>query len=187
MANKLIPTRIKIDGKWYRAKEEADGVLNFKNDLDYYGSTTKIEYTAIKPNPVLHAGLFHVYNMNGIKEGEFWTDPNISCSGCVTDIEIGKSNSSSSDNIGSVSPRRHFPKREESSGCLTWFFAILLFILFKNWGGRIGVLLGVIFTIISAATGSPIGNGLLAIVFLGLIGAAIGGIVNFIRKAVTQK
>jgi hypothetical protein len=184
MANKLIPTRIKIDGKWYRAKEEADGSLNFKNDLDYYGSNTKIEYTAIKPNPVLHSGLFHVLNMNGIKEGEFWTDPHISYSGCVTDIEIEKSNSNSSDNISSGSPRKHFPRREESSGCLTWIFALFLFVIFRNWGGRIGVILGVILTIILIATGGgeSAGNGILAIFFFGLIGAAIGGIVNFIRK-----
>jgi len=114
MENKIIPTKIKIDDKWYRAKEEADGSLNFKNDLDYYGSNTKIEYTAIKPNPVLHPGLFHVYNMNGSKVGEFWTDPQISYSGCVSDIEIDKSYSSSSNNINSNENSSNFPRNEET-------------------------------------------------------------------------
>lgn len=189
MAN-LVPKRIKIDDKWYRAKEEADGSLNFKNDLYYSESSTQIEYTAKKPNPVLHSGLFHVYNMNGSKVGEFWTDPHVSYSGCVSDIEFDKSNSNSSNYSRSTIPRRHFPEREESSGCLGWIFSIIIYLIFSNWGGRIGVILGVIFTIIMIASASDaieaILGGLVVTFLLGIAGFIVNAILNFIIKLVKK-
>ena len=79
--------RIKVGGRWLRASEKIDGTVEFKDDLNYYGSTTQVEYIAKKPNPVLHSGHYNVFNMNGGKEGEIWIDPHISCSGCISEIE----------------------------------------------------------------------------------------------------
>jgi hypothetical protein len=87
MSEERAPKRVKINDKWYRAGRESDGSFTFKNDLDYYGTTTKVEYTAKKPNPVLHPGLFHLYNTNGSKVGEFWTEPQQSYSGCISSLE----------------------------------------------------------------------------------------------------
>ena len=115
MAN-LVPTRIKIGDKWYRTSQEADGTLNFKDDLNYHGSTTQIEYTAQKPNPVLHPSLFHVFNMNGGKVGEFYSDPQISCSGAVSAIDIDKGESNGSSNYASPPPKKHFPKNLQNAG-----------------------------------------------------------------------
>jgi uncharacterized membrane protein YhaH (DUF805 family) len=169
--NKMA-TKIKIDGKWYRGGEKADGSIEFKNDLDYHGSTTQVEYTAKKPNPVLQPGLYHVYSMSGGKEGEFWTDPQISYSGCITDIETdiknssGNSNSNyNSDSVSNDSGRPSGTNFEDFSGW-DWFWFILLIALRpyielfyfgfwvkftamrKDWWRNLGCTL--VFTIISA-------------------------------------
>jgi len=190
MAN-YVPNKIKIGGKWYRAAEEATGSLNFKDDLNYHGSTTQIEYTAQKPNPVLHPSLYHVFDKSGSKIGEFSSDPQISCSGQISEIDIDIGGSDNSNDYVTP-PKRHFPKKEESSGCIGWAFAILGFLIaglwLSNWGGRIGIILGAIFTIIIVVTGSaadPL-NGILIGVFgtviFGAVGALIGVIVKGIKK-----
>ena len=178
-----MATKIKVDGKWYRGGEKADGLIEFKDDLNYNGSTTQVEYIAKKPNPVLHPGLYHVFNMSGSKEGEFWTDPQISYSGCVTDIETDIRNSSGST---INPPKNSFPKREESSGCLGWAFAIVLYMAFKNWGGRIGLILGVILCIIGVTSGMPAGNIIFFLPMTIFFGFIIGVLVNFIKKLVTK-
>jgi len=120
-----MATKIKVDGKWYRGGEKADGSIEFKDDLNYHGSTTQVEYIAKKPNPVLHPGLYHVYNMNGGKEGEFWTDPQISYSGCITDIETDIRNSSGNSSTPSYRPS------SSSGGSSGW--AIVAFLLLALW------------------------------------------------------
>jgi len=197
----LIPKRIKIGDKWYRTGEKADGSLTFKDDLNYQSSTAQIEYTALRPNPVLNPGLFHVFNVNGIKEGEFWTDPQVSYAGCVSEIDIetvnhnNNHNSNSSNNNSSVSPQRHFPERDENSGCLSYIFTIIGYLIvtliFSNWGGRIGVILGVILTIYMIATGTVdflmgIVMGILIILVLGLGGFVIEAIIKLIIKLIRK-
>ena len=60
----------------------------------------------------------------------------------------------------------------------------------SNWGGRIGVILGVILTIHGIATGMDILNGLFiglfSIILLGFGGFVIGAIVNLIIKNVKK-
>ena len=103
-----------------------------------------------------------------------------------------KASTSSGGSSGSSTPKRHFPKRDESSGCLGWFFAILVFLFLSNWGGRIGVILGIIFTVHTIATDgaadtlNAIFIGLFATFLLGGVGAIIGAIVNFIRRQVKK-
>jgi uncharacterized membrane protein YhaH (DUF805 family) len=124
--------KIKVDGKWYRGSEKADGSIEFKDDLNYNGSNTQVEYTAKKPNPVLHPGLYHFYDMNGSKEGEFWTDPQISYSGCITDIETDISNSSGNSSTTSYSPGYPSGGSGSGGGGLS-FGAILYFLIFAFW------------------------------------------------------
>ena len=180
-----MATKIKVNGKWYRGSEKADGTIEFKDDLNYNGSTTQVEYIAKKPNPVLHPGLYHVYNMNECKEGEFWTDPQISYSGCISDIETDVKNSS-----GNSNPiYNNIPQKKP--GCFALFFGWIFFLFrwfLKSWGGRIGVILGVIFLIIFIATGGG-ADGLNTIlislfftIILGFIGKGIDGIIYLIRK-----
>jgi len=93
----------------------------------------------------------------------------------------------------SVSSYENSPsRREKPSGCLGWLFFIIggwfAFIFRSNWGGKIGLIIGVVLTIISFIFGGemPAGNYLILGIFipllLGTIGAAIGGIVRFIMK-----
>jgi uncharacterized membrane protein YhaH (DUF805 family) len=124
--------KIKVDGKWYRGSEKADGSIEFKDDLNYNGSNTQVEYTAKKPNPVLHPGLYHFYNMNGSKEGEFWTDPQISYSGCITDIETDIKNSSGNSSTTSYSPGYPSGGSGSGGGGLS-FWAILGLLLLALW------------------------------------------------------
>lgn len=185
-----MATKIKVNGKWYRGNEKSDGSIEFKDDLNYYGSTTEVEYTAKKPNPVLHSGLYHVYNKNGGKEGEFWTDPQISYSGYITDIETDLRSGSGSSTASP--PNSSFPRRDDSSGCLGWIFSMLLFLFLSNWGGRIGVILGIVFTIIIIASDGAadllngIFVGFFTIFLLGIVGFIIGGIVKFIIRTVQK-
>ena len=85
--------------------------------------------------------------------------------------------------------RRHLPKREKPQGFSGYSGAYIGFLL-RNWGGRIGLLLGVVFLIILFVTDSgPVGLnalfiGIIVILILGTIGAVIGGIVNFIRRKI---
>jgi len=184
MAN-YVPNKIRIDGKWYRTAEEATGSLNFKDDLNYHGSTTQIEYTAQKPNPVLHPSLYHVFDKSGSKIGEFRSDPQISCSGRISeiDIDIGISDNSS-DYV--PPPKKHFPRREESSGCLGWIFAIVVYMAISNWGGRIGLILGVILCVFSVMDGMPAGNIIFFLPMMIFFGFVIGAIINGIRKLVNK-
>jgi hypothetical protein len=67
-----------------------------------------------------------------------------------------------------------------------------IFLLTRNWGGRIGLLLGVVFLIVILATGQahdPLNGifiGFFAILLLGTIGGIIGAIINFIKKLVNK-
>jgi hypothetical protein len=81
--------------------------------------------------------------------------------------------------------------RESPSGCSGWLGAYI-FLLTRNWGGRIGLLLGVVVLVVTLATGQahdPL-NGILigffAILLLGTIGGIIGAIINFIKKLVNK-
>jgi len=78
-------------------------------------------------------------------------------------------------------------KRSKPSGCLGWLGAYI-YLLTRNWGGRIGLILGVILTILFFVSGendalNNIFIGILSMLLLGSIGAGIGGIVNLIRRA----
>ena len=87
-------------------------------------------------------------------------------------------------------------KREKPSGCLGWFTFIIvgwfMFILKSNWGGKIGLILGVILTIFFIVTGggadglNTIFLGIFIILFIGTIGAAIGEIIKFIKRQVDK-
>jgi uncharacterized membrane protein YhaH (DUF805 family) len=125
MSGECIPKRVKIGDKWYRAGKEADGSFIFKDDSDYHGSTTKVEYTAKNPNPVLHPGLFDLYDTSGSKVGDFWTEPQKSYSGCISDLETegGGGNTSSSTDSSYSAPSR--PERSDWA----FFMAFILFLL----------------------------------------------------------
>ncbi|MDR0316467.1 MAG: hypothetical protein LBH97_06160 [Treponema sp.] len=126
MSEERIPKRVKIDEKWYRAGKEADGTFIFKDDLNYHGSTTKIEYTAKKPNPVLHPNFFHIFNANGSQVGEFWTEPK-SYSGCITDLETEEGDGNISGNSSDSSSYEASSRPERSD----WSFvmAAILFLI----------------------------------------------------------
>jgi len=71
------------------------------------------------------------------------------------------------------------------SGCLAIMVRILIFVFKANLGGRIGIIVGVIFLIINLVVSRgqhPIGNDIIMIFFLGIVGAVIGAIINFIIK-----
>ena len=81
--------------------------------------------------------------------------------------------------------------KEKPKGCLGWLGAYI-FLLAKSWGGRIGLIVGGIVVIIIIATGGGLDFlntaliSLFSILVCGTIGAAIGGIVNFIKKLVNK-
>jgi hypothetical protein len=95
--------------------------------LDYHGSTTKIEYTADKPNPVLHPGLYNLYDTNGSKVGEFWTEPQKSYSGCISDLETEGGGGNSSNYTESTTSRNTRPQKQKPQGTAEWvgFFIAL--------------------------------------------------------------
>jgi hypothetical protein len=82
MANKaLIPTRVKIDGKWYDAREGWAGKLELTDSGKIYPT---IEFTA--KEPYIHMNDFwFVYDTNRKKVGEIDV-PNKKCSGRVSDF-----------------------------------------------------------------------------------------------------
>ena len=97
---------------------------------------------------------------------------------------------SDSTNSTTSSYNDSVPTREKRSGCLGMLGAYFFFLLKANWGGKIGLILGVIVLIILfVAGGDALNNifvGLFAILLLGTIGAAIGGIVKFIKRQVDK-
>jgi uncharacterized membrane protein YhaH (DUF805 family) len=135
MSEERIPKRVKIDEKWYRAGKEADGTFSFKDDSNYHGSTTKVEYTAKKPNPVLHPNFFHIFNTNGSQVGEFWTEPK-SYSGCISDLETEEGSSSySSDDEPTPSYSQSVVGRAlgEDGGPSFWTIVALFFLAFWSY------------------------------------------------------
>ncbi|MDR0474445.1 MAG: hypothetical protein LBH43_12330 [Treponema sp.] len=141
--------------------------------------------------------IFDTYGNRKFEIRDEWLfDTNGSCLGEMKNladfldpISDSGSSSSSSGNI------RHFPKREESSGCLGWIFSILVFLIFSNWGGRIGVIIGGVFSVImiiqTFSDDLPVGNLFLIVPFAllacGIIGAIIGAIVGFIKKLINKR
>ena len=83
-------------------------------------------------------------------------------------------------------------KSSNPPGCLGMLFGLGFFLFKANWGGRIGMILGLIVTIMTFATGGDknplnvIFMGLFSIFFLGIVGALIGAIVKFIIKLVKK-
>jgi hypothetical protein len=132
MSGECIPKRVKIGDKWYRAGKEADGSFIFKDDLDYHGSTTKIEYTAKNPNPVLHPGLFDLYDTSGSKVGEFWTEPQQSYSGCISGLEVEGGGGSTSDN-SAESPSYSRSSGGGRSEFTFWTLVALFFLAFWHY------------------------------------------------------
>jgi len=65
-----IPSEIKIGDHWYQVRTDCTGVLKMKRD---WGSSTEtVQYTATKPNPVLHPNHYDIYDARGNKVGDFW-------------------------------------------------------------------------------------------------------------------
>jgi uncharacterized membrane protein YhaH (DUF805 family) len=126
MSEERIPKRVKINEKWYRAKEEADGTFNFKDDLNYHGSTTQIEYTAKKPNPIINPGLFHLYDASGSQVGEFWTEPQKSFSGCISDLETEGGDVNTSNDSADSSSYEPSSRPERSDWATFWAFVFFL-------------------------------------------------------------
>jgi hypothetical protein len=189
MSNKLIPTRVKIDGKWYNAREGWGSTTGMLELCDSGKISQITEFTAKEPYGHMN-DFYFVFDTDGNKVGEIDIN-NKSCSGRVGDFEI-PGNYSAENSGASSGNSRHFPRRDESAGCLAWIFGIFFFLLFSNWGGRIGVILGVIFIIITLVTDSAADGlngiflGLFATFLFGIVGAAIGGIIGFIRKQINK-
>jgi len=104
-----------------------------------------------------------------------------------------------SSSVSSNSPDTDIPYQDnynsDKHGC-GYIFGFLISIfrfLIKSWGGRIGVIIGVIFIIFSyfhSGGGGDILNilftGILICIVLGLIGAGIGAIVGLIGKLIKK-
>ena len=183
MANKIIPTKVKINGKWYNTREGFGSTVGML-ELSDSGKISQItEFTAKEPYAHIN-DFYFVFDTDGNKVGEIDINNN-KCSGCVSDFEISGSYNAEDSRISSS---RHFPRSEKKYGCLSIIFAIFVFVIFRNWGGKIGTILGGIFTIIivvgSKGENKIVGAffGVLIMVVLGLIGVAIGGIVKLIIK-----
>ena len=74
-----IPKRVQINGQWF----DANGWMGAL-ELTAFGSP--IRYKASEP--FVHiSSLYHVYDANGNKVGEFNTEHR-TCSGCVTSFEV---------------------------------------------------------------------------------------------------
>ena len=92
--------------------------------------------------------------------------------------------------------RKHFPKMED--GFFIWIVSMLLYLIFENWGGRIGAILGVAFIIIVGIIdeasdlsfkNSPLFTIVIAIItgfILGIVGAIINLIVFLIKKLIKK-
>ncbi|GHT44647.1 hypothetical protein FACS189454_02640 [Planctomycetales bacterium] len=65
-----IPDKIKINDVWYdNIREECTGEVKIRK-----GAGDPVEYTARKPNPILHSNYYHIYDTYGNKVGEFNTN-----------------------------------------------------------------------------------------------------------------
>jgi hypothetical protein len=179
MSDKLIPKQVQINGKWYGVSAGWAGTLNLSEGLG------TVQYTASKPY-ITSDGYF-VYDTNGGKVGEFHIG-NRSCSGCVTSVDVltssSDSNNRSPSNSSSGNTSNHSDSAEGLWGCLGFLTAYFFFLL-SNWGGRIGVILGIFFLIAGLIIeGGKPGNHIFAGVFVtflfGTIGTLIGKIINFI-------
>jgi len=72
-------------------------------------------------------------------------------------------------------------------GCLGSMFLILSFLFKANWGGRIGIVLGVIFLIVDLTSGishkdNAVIMGIILIFVFGIVGAGIGAIIKSIAN-----
>jgi len=184
MAGKLFPTRVKIDGKWYNAREGFGSTTGMLELSDSGKIALVTEFTA--KEPFMHiSNLYHVFDTDGNKVGEFDIN-NKTCSGRVSDFDAPGSSSASSYS-DSTSGQKEMP-----SGCFGWVFFIIggwFFFIFKsNWGGKIGLIFGVILTIIFIAVGggadglNTILLCLFMILILGTVGAGIGALIKGISK-----
>ena len=66
MANKIIPTRVRIDGKWYNTREGWAGKLELEDSGKVYPT---VEFTANEPYAHI-SNFYFVFDSNGNKVGE---------------------------------------------------------------------------------------------------------------------
>jgi len=79
-SGRLIPKKVRIDGKWYNVSESLDGTLDLAEFMN------PVKYRA--KEPYIHIFNFYfVYDTNGNKVGEFDIG-NRSYSGSVSDFEM---------------------------------------------------------------------------------------------------
>ena len=133
MTKELIPTKIKIDGKWYNARQGFGSTVGMLNLSDSGKIAQITEFTA--KEPYIHISNFYfVYDINGSKVGEI-DIRNRRCSGRVNDFEIpGRSGSVNSSN----------------SGFAGFFVAFLIGII----GFILGVIIKFIVRLVKKATGA---------------------------------
>jgi predicted choloylglycine hydrolase len=79
MKMREIPKRVRINGTWYDVREGWAGKLELHEYMKNY------DYTA--DNPYVSDSVFHVYDNNGSKVGEFDT-MNRCQGGCVDEFEM---------------------------------------------------------------------------------------------------
>jgi hypothetical protein len=165
--------RVKINGEWYDATVGTFGGF----DLYKFGSPAK--FTVQEPYAHV-SNLFWVYDANKNKVGEFDIQ-NKTCSGYVDDVEALNTSRAAYEESGDIAPVGRVEK--DHNGCLVYLGFIL-----SNWGGRIGVILGILFTIVVVKTENnmPVENlfftGIVVILVFGTIGAVIGWIIKLIKK-----
>ena len=80
MSYRKTPRRAQISGKWYDVRE------GWAKKLELYEYMKAPEYTADEPYAHIN-NLFHVYNINGVKVGEFSTEDR-TYSGVVNNFEM---------------------------------------------------------------------------------------------------
>jgi len=128
-------------------------------------------------------GLNDIINNYGTKVGEIRSNG-------VFDIYGNQVGEVNGNNIISLLEEKHNPPAPTEKPGLFIRFLSLVFRLFRfilsSWGGRIGVIIGVVFAIIYFATAEDPGSAaqglILMVIMLGLVGKGIDGIINLVRK-----
>ena len=127
MENKIFPSRVKIDDKWYDVSEGWAGTFKLR-----WGSGSDIrEYTAKEPFAHMN-DFYHVFDSNENNIGQI-DIKNRSYSGLITDIELSNTSTTFDEDSSSSSRPERPPNRGKPQSFGEWVGYIIAFLFLNHY------------------------------------------------------